>query len=62
MKIYWKKKLFLVTVRCSLSGRTRKLCSHIEYIIRPIPNDGSITDGTYSSTRIKKIIKLIELI
>ncbi len=52
MKIYWKKKLFLVTVRCSLSGRTRKLCSHIEYIIRPIPNDGSITDGTYSSTKI----------
>lgn len=43
-----------ITVRCSLSGRIRKLCSHIAYIIRPIPNDGSMTDGTNSSTKVLK--------
>lgn len=51
-----ENRIFLlkITVRCSLSGRIRKLCSHIAYIIRPIPNDGSMTDGTNSSTKVLK--------
>jgi len=40
----------LLTERCSSPDRTRKRCSKMEYIMRPIPNDGSITDGTNSST------------
>lgn len=44
-------ELISPTERCSSPERTRKRCSNMEYIIRPIPNDGSITEGTYSSTR-----------
>jgi len=38
------------TERCSSPGRTRNRCSKMEYMMRPIPNDGSITEGTNSST------------
>ena len=38
------------TVLCSSPSRVLKLCSNIAYMIRPIPNEGSITDGTISST------------
>ena len=37
-------------VLCSSSLRTAKLCSKIAYIMRPIPNEGSITLGVNFST------------
>lgn len=39
-----------LTVLCSSSCRTRNECSKIEYMILPMPKDGSMTLGTISST------------
>ena len=39
-----------LTVLCSSPSLTLKLCSKIEYMMRPIPNEGSITLGVNSST------------
>ena len=36
--------------RCSSPFRTPKLCSKMAYMMRPMPNDGSITDGVTSTT------------
>lgn len=48
------------TVLCSSPSLVLKLCSKMEYMIRPIPKDGSITDGTYSSTvEIKSMMYLV---
>lgn len=35
---------------CSSPSRTPKLCSKTAYMIRPIPKEGSITEGTMSTT------------
>jgi len=35
---------------CSSSSRTRKLCSKTAYMMRPIPKEGSITEGITSTT------------
>ena len=35
---------------CSSPSRTPKLCSKMAYMIRPIPKEGSITEGTMSTT------------
>jgi len=40
-----------LTVRCSSPSRTRNLCSKTAYMMRPIPKEGSITEGTNSSTK-----------
>ena len=39
-----------LTVLCSSPCRTWNECSKMEYMIRPMPNDGSMTLGTISST------------
>ena len=36
---------------CSSPSRTWKLCSRTAYMIRPIPKEGSMTDGTTSTTK-----------
>jgi hypothetical protein len=43
-----------LTVRCSSPLRTLNLCSKMAYMMRPIPNEGSMTDGTNSSTELNK--------
>lgn len=39
-----------LTDLCSSPSLILKLCSNTEYMTRPTPNEGSITDGTISST------------
>lgn len=40
----------MLTVLCSSPSRTWNVCSNMEYMILPMPNDGSITLGVISST------------
>lgn len=48
--LFWS----ILTVLCSSPSRTWNECSKIEYMILPMPKDGSITLGTISSTVGKK--------
>lgn len=58
--IFWHS--CLLTVRVSSPSRIQKLCSNSEYMIRPIPKDGSITLGVISSTCFFSIPVLIDTI
>ena len=40
---------------CLLPSRALNVCSKMEYMIRPIPKDDSMTDGTISITRREEI-------
>ncbi len=60
---YFNNPDYWLTVLCSSPSLTWNVCSKMVYMILPIPNDGSITLGTTSSTvGDKQKLRVIEVV
>lgn len=55
-----KRTTVLFTVLCSSPSLTWNVCSKMEYMILPMPKDGSMTLGVISSTdqKHKRVLKI----